>query len=193
MENTDNTIIEMQQQMQQLRNKLDNQKIVNDRLFQSVYRQGLDRLKLKSTLTIIVGVCAMIAFPLSVLTYGVSIPVTIAFEALLLFCIVAEILTMRHIPNPGRNLVSATRELSRYRKIHVDWIKYSLPVLGILIIWLCVDVWLNSEIEELLKYCFLGGVGVGTVIGVTLGLMQRRKIIDQTDELLDQIKSLEEE
>lgn len=193
MENTDNTIMEMQQQMQQLRNKLDNQRIVNDRLFQSVYRQGLDRLKLKSTLTIIVGACAMIAIPLSVLTYGVSIPVTIAFEALLLFCIVAEILTMRHIPNPGRNLVSATRELTRYRKIHVDWIKYSLPVLGILIIWLCVDVWLNSEIEELLKYFFLGGVGVGTAIGLALGLVQRRKTIDQTDELLDQIKSLEEE
>jgi uncharacterized membrane protein len=192
METNDNTLLEMQQQMQQLRNKLDSQKIVNDRLFQSVYRQGLDKLKVKNRLTIIVGICAMLSFPVLTM-YGVSIPVIIAFEMLLLVCVVAEILTMRHIPNPGRDLVTATRELSKYRKIYLEWFKYSLPVLGILLVWLCVDVFRNPEVEETLKYFFLGGVGAGTVIGVTLGLMQRRKIIDEADNLLDQIKNLEEE
>lgn len=192
MENTDNTIMEMQQQMQQLRNKLDSQKIVNDRLFRNVYRQGLDKLKLKSRLMIIVGICGILGFPAMTL-YGVSIPVIIAFEVLLLVCIVAEILTMQHIPNPGRDLVTATRELSKYRKIYVEWLKYSLPVLGILLVWLCVDVWRNPDVEDTLKYVFLGGVGVGTVIGITLGLLQRRKTIEEADILLDQIKSLEEE
>jgi len=191
MENTDNTIMEMQQQMQQLRNKLDNQKIVNDRLFQSVYRQGLDKLKFKSRLMIIVGICGMLGFP-ALYVYGVSIPVIIAFEVLLLVCIVAEILTMRHIPDPGRDLVSATRGISKYRKIYVDWLKYSLPVLAILLVWLCVDVFRNPDVEDALKYVFLGGVGVGTAIGITLGLIQRRKTIEEADNLLDQIKNLEE-
>ena len=49
MENTDNTLREMQQQMQQLREKLNKEQIINERLLQKSCRQTVDRLKFKST------------------------------------------------------------------------------------------------------------------------------------------------
>ena len=192
MEKTDTTIHEMQQQLQQLRDKLQDPKIVNDRMFRNVYRQGLDKLRLKSRLIIIVGLCTMFGLP-ATHSFGVSFPVIAAFELLMLICIVAEILTMRHIPDPGKDLVTAANELTKYRKIYVDWIKFSLPVLAALLIWLCVDVYNNPAVEEVAKYGFIGGVISGTVLGLSIGLTVRRRRIREAEDLLDQIEQLKEE
>ena len=41
-----------------------------------------------------------------------------------------------------------------------------------------------------LKYSFFGGSAAGLVIGLILGLKQRRDIISRSEELLEQIKDL---
>ena len=52
METTDKTFIEMQEQLQSLKSKLNEQKIVNDRVLRNSYRNGLRRLNLKSNVPI---------------------------------------------------------------------------------------------------------------------------------------------
>ena len=48
METTDKTLLEMQQQMQQLREKLDSQQIVNERILRRSCGRTIDRLRIKS-------------------------------------------------------------------------------------------------------------------------------------------------
>jgi hypothetical protein len=193
MENTDNTIYEMQEQLKQLRNKLQDQRIVNDRMFRNVYRQGLDKLRLKSYLLIIVAVFAMLGLPIFHTFGGVSYIVIAAFELMMLICIVAEIITMQHIPDPGKDLMTATRELTTYRKIYVNWIKFGLPVLVILLIWLCLDVYNNSDIESVKKTGFIVAVLSGATVGAISGLIARRKRINEAEDLLSQIEQLQQE
>ena len=56
METTDKTFLEMQQQMQQLREKLESQKIVNERILRRSCGRTVDRLRIKSNAPIVAGI-----------------------------------------------------------------------------------------------------------------------------------------
>ena len=58
--------------------------------------------------------------------------------------------------------------------------------LGILI-W---DVVKNLQLVGPELYCFLCGSAIGMVIGLVLGLKNRRDILDASDDLLGQIEEL---
>ena len=189
MENKDNTLIEMQEQMQQLREKLDNQKIVNERILKKSCSQTASRLRFKANLPILFGAAAMLTAP-SLLNLGISMAFVVFTWVLMLVCIVATILTNKHIPQMDRNLVTATEELTRFKKIHAEWIKFAIPMVIVWIGFLCWDLFRNGEMDPILRYSFLAGVGTGIILGGILGFKIRRDQLNAADELLDQIEEL---
>lgn len=191
MENTDTTLLEMQQQLQQLKDKLNSQKIVNERILRKSCNATASRLRFKSNLPILFGVAAILMSP-SLYTLGVSIPFLIFNAALMLFCIAATVLTNRHIPSVDSDMVTAAEELSKYKKIHAEWIKFGLPMA---IVWIGLLVWetlRHGELEGPSLYGFLTGVAVGVILGLLLGFKLRRDQLDAADELLSQLKELKE-
>ncbi len=189
MENNDNTLREMQEQMQQLREKLDNQKIVNERILKKSCRQTVSRLRFKSNLPILFGVAAMLLTP-SLLNLGVSMAFVIFTWALMLVCIVATVLTNRHIPQMDRDLVTATQELTRFKKFHAEWLKFAIPMIILWVGFLCWDLFRNGDMDPILRYSFMAGVATGIVLGGILGFKIRRDQLNAADELLDQIEEL---
>ena len=117
MENNDTTLREMQEQMRQLREKLDKQKIVNERILKKSCSQTASRLRFKAYLPILFGVAAILLIP-SLRSFGISMGFIIFSWVLMLVCIVATVLTNRHIPQMDSDLVTATKELTRFKKIH---------------------------------------------------------------------------
>jgi hypothetical protein len=75
----------------------------------------------------------------------------------------------------------------------VNWIKFGLPVLVILLIWLCLDVYNNSDIESVKKTGFIVAVLSGATVGAISGLIARRKRINEAEDLLSQIEQLQQE
>ena len=190
MENNDTTLHEMQEQMQQLREKLDKQKIVNERILKKSCSQTASRLRFKANLPILFGVAAMLLVP-SLRSQGVSMGFIIFTWVVMLVCIVATVLTNRHIPQMGSDLVTATRELNRFKKIHVEWIKFAIPMIIVWVGALCWDLFRNGDMADpMLKYFFLGGVITGVIIGGFIGFKTRRDQLNAADELLDQIEEL---
>lgn len=189
MENNDNTFREMQEQMQQLREKLDNQKIVNERILKKSCSQTASRLRFKANLPILFGAAAMLTAP-SLLNLGISMAFVVFTWVLMLVCIVATILTNKHIPQMDRNLVTATEELTRFKKIHAEWIKFAIPMVIVWIGFLCWDLFRNGEMDPILRYSFLAGVGTGIILGGILGFKIRRDQLNAADDLLDQIEEL---
>ena len=186
MENTDNTLIEMQQQLQQLKDKLENQKIVNDRILRRSFSQSASRLKLKASVPIIAGVVAILCSP-TFLQMGLSLAFVIAT------CIVVTIIYNQRIPHTDRDLVSAAEDLRRFRKLNADWIKIGIPML---VVWLGFFVWelvKNSVFTGPELYGLASGLGVGLILGLLLGLKNRRHILDGAEELLAQIEELRRE
>ena len=192
MENTDNTLREMQQQMQQLREKLNKEQIINERLLQKSCRQTVDRLKFKSNLPIVFAIIAILCSP-AYLSFGLSPWFLIFTCVLMLVSIVATILTNRHIPQMDKDLVTATNELTRYKKIHAEWLKYSIPAL---IVWLGCLIWdflRNQTISKVELYGFLAGISTGLILGILLGLKIRRDQLNAADELISQIEELQKD
>ena len=191
MENNDTTLREMQEQMQQLRDKLDNQKIVNERILKKSCSQTASRLRFKANLPILFAVAAMLMMP-ALRIYGVSMGFIIFTWVLMLVCIVATILTNRHIPQMDRDLVTATQELTRFKKIHAEWIKFAIPMIIVWVGYLCWDLFRNgSGIDPMLRYGFLAGVVTGVILGGLLGFKLRRDQLNAADELLNQIEELQ--
>ena len=191
MENTDTTLLEMQQQLQQLKDKLDSQKIVNERVLRKSCGMAVNRLRFKSNLPILFGVSAILLSP-SLMTLGVSVPFVIFNIALMLFCIAATIYTNRHIPSVDSDMVTAAEGIRKYKKIHADWIKFGLPMA---FVWIGLLIWetlRNGELEGPARYGFLAGVAVGVFLGLIVGLKIRRDQLDAADELLYHLKELKE-
>ena len=110
---------------------------------------------------------------------------------LMLVCIVATILTNRHIPQMDRDLVTATQELTRFKKIHAEWIKFAIPMIIVWVGYLCWDLFRNgSGIDPMLRYGFLAGVVAGVILGGLLGFKIRRDQLTAADDLLDQLEEL---
>ena len=190
MENNDNTILEMQQQIKQLREKLESQKIVSDRMLHNSFGQTSRRLKLKSSIPIIAGVAAILSTP-AMYNLGLSIPFLVFTALLMAVCVVATILIKGLIPDMDKDLVTAASDLIRFRKIQKDWIKFGIPAL---IVWLGLftwDIWKNTDVfDEGIFIPVLCGILVGILVGVSVGLKNRRDVLDSTDELLSQIEEL---
>ena len=192
MENTDNTLREMQQQMQQLREKLNKEQIINERLLQKSCRQTVDRLRFKSNLPNVFAIIAILCSP-AYLSFGISPWFVIFTCVLMLVSIVATILTNRHIPQMDKDLVTATNELTRYKKNHAEWLKYSIPAL---IVWLGCLIWdflRNQTISQMELFGFFAGISTGLILGILLGLKIRRDQLNAADELISQIEDLQKD
>ena len=191
MENIDNTLLEMQQQLQQLKEKLDSQKIVNDQLLRKSCNNTMNRLRLKSNLPIVFGIAALLCSS-SFINLGLSWAFLLFTDVMMLVCIVATILTNQHIPGVDKDMVTVTEELLKYKKIHAEWIKFALPVLAVWIGWLIWEVIKTQGLTGASRYGFLAGLSVGIALGLILGFKLRRDQLNAADELLAQLKELKE-
>lgn len=191
MENNDKTIIEMQQQLQQLKDKLSKEKIVNERILRKSCSMTASRLRFKSNVPILFGVAAILATP-SLGNLGASTPFLIFNVALMLLCIIFTIITNSHIPSVDSDMLSAAEGLSKYKKIHAVWIKFGLPMVFVWIGLLLWDTLRDGELEGPALYGFLTAVATGIVLGLLIGLRLRRDQMEAADELLSQIEELKE-
>ncbi len=192
METTDKTILEMQEQMKELREKLESQKIVNDSLLRKSFRQNASRLKSKANVPLIFGVAAILLAP-SYLNIGASWISVVVTWVLMLICIVATIICNRHIPQMDRDLVTAAEELTKFKKFHAEWLKFAIPAI---IIWLGILIWdilRGEQMSQAESIGFFAGLAVGATLGLIIGLKMRRDQLDAADDLLDQIEDLRAE
>ena len=189
METTDNTLLEMQQQMQQLRKQLDAQKIVNDRMLRQAMYLTANRLRFKSFVPCIFAVAGIFLSP-ALLSLGFSLPVVISYIVMMLAGVAATVIINVHLPRMDKDLVTAASEVSKFRKLNANWYKVGAPV-GLA--WLAFMIWdmvKNIGVDAEKLYGLIGGIAVGLIIGGLLGWKNRRDVLNAADDLLDQIDEL---
>ena len=141
MENTDNILNEMQQQLRQMKEKLEGETIVNDKLLRNAYRKTLGSLQRKALRQTIIGIVAML-LSLNLRTVGFSIPFVIATEVMLAFCLAATIIINNRLPKMDTDLVTAAKGIVRFRKGYANWLWIGIPLL---------ILWLGGMVYEIMK------------------------------------------
>ena len=189
METNDTNFREMQEQMKVLREKLENEKVINQRIMRRTCSMTANRLKFKANVPILFGVAAILMSP-SYLQLGASLYTVIFTCVLMLVCIAATIICNRYIPSMEEDLVSAAEKLTKFKKFHAEWIKYALPTV---VLWVGIVVWdilHGSELSKPETIGFICGVVVGVTLGALLGFKMRRDQLEAADDLLEQIEEL---
>ena len=190
METTDNTLNEMQQQMQLLKDKLSKQTIVNEQMMRNAFGKGIKDLRSNYSVKTIAAIAGMLVCP-SFYYLGCSLYFVIFGELMMLIALVATLYANRLIPRMDDDLLTAAGNLTRFRKINAEWIKYGIPTMVVWLGWLIVELFSGEEFTAGQAYAMIGGIAVGLTVGMCIGLRIRREIMRGVDELMAQIKEMQ--
>ena len=190
MINDNNTyeLEEMKQQMLLLKKKLEQQKIVNEKMLRSAMKKKLYGLNRKVRVIFIVGILVAIWAPGYFTLVGFTPLFCAATAIMLLFSAFKTFQYHRKLWRLNlseSNLIELAKELTLLRTRYKAWYKFAW---GMIIPWI---VWMGYEAtkifgEELVWY--IGGAAIGLIIGGLVGTRMNNNIIRHTDELLEQIE-----
>ena len=193
---------EMRQQLDILKNKLDNQTLVNDKLIRQSMLNKMSFMKKYTWVSFLVLLFIYygyndirITFNLSWWFYGATV-IFMTFSV----CFDAYINRFNKESFLNGDLIAASLQMQRMKKLRKKSLLYALPLMTIWILWLFIELYngssaANGGANTSLFYGAMVGSGVGLVIGVAIGIsiylrMQRinSDIISQIDELTKDTK-----
>ncbi|MGN1220297.1 MAG: hypothetical protein ACI4TU_05090 [Candidatus Cryptobacteroides sp.] len=190
MENND-TLLELKEQMKNLRQIVDNQRIINDRMLRKTYQTGLTSLKKQSSMSYIFAAIAMICSP-SLMHSGFSIWFVVLTDVMMVICIIATIVCNRRLPDMNSDMVTAAKALTDFKMFYVNWLKYGIMMILFYIAFGVTEIIMSESIDGM-ELPFICGMGAGLVIGGAVGLKMRRNIIKSTEELISHIESIKDD
>ena len=190
MINDNNTyeLEEMKQQMLLLKKKLEQQKIVNEKMLRSAMKKKLYGLNRKVRVIFIVGILVAIWAPGYFTLVGFT-PLFCAATALML--LFSAFKTFQYHRKLWRlnlsesNLIELAEELTLLRTRYERWYRFAWCRI---IPWGALMAYEATKIfgEELVWY--IGGSAIGLIIGGLTGTRINNNMIRRTDELLEQIE-----
>ena len=185
-----NELEAMRSQMQLLKQKLDNQEIINDQLIRNAMSKKMSWIHKYIWFELLVGLplCTLNFVGLKLMNPGLSVW---AIASILLLVLV-EILLDFYINNmsasdwQSENLLQTADKLVRMKEFRLWQVGWSLPVAIALFVWLFA----GFE-DEVMFYTIIGGI-VGGVIGLTIGIAILIKMQSTNDSLISQIREMKD-
>ena len=179
---------EMKQQMLLLKKKLEQQKIVNDKMLRSAMKKKLYGLNKKARIMFIIGIFVAIGAPGYFTLIGFT-PLFCAATALML--LFSAFKTFQYHKKLWKlnlsesNLIELVEELTLLRTRYERWYRFAWCMI---IPWGALMAYEATKIfgEELVWY--IGGSAIGLIIGGLTGTRINNNMIRRTDELLEQIE-----
>ena len=184
----------MRQQMTTLKNKLDQQEIVSDRLVRRSMKNEVNNITRRYN---IIMAIALLMVPYGYWCFvklaGLSIFFWIVTSIFMLICAGATFYNSRKISDPelmSHSLVEARKKVASAKKFDADWLKFGIPALILWFSWFMYEVYLQNH--DFANGLFWGGC-VGVVIGSILGFKFHFRTQGQYQEIIDQIEDLTKE
>jgi len=183
---------EMRQQISILKNKLDNQEIVSDRLMRETMKVKVTDIDRTERMSYVAAIFCIVLYPLLAVTGILSWMFSIATCLMMLFCIVATIYIHRPIHKTNlmtSDLATVARVMDRFKKQYDGWLYYICPAL--LIPWLaifCYDFVQSHSIEGINPIWMCLPLIVGAAIGLIIGLRYHFRAVKAAKSIIEQIE-----
>ena len=182
----------MRQQLTSLKNKLNQQEILNDRLIRRSMRNEVNSINRRYYVIMAIGLLMVpYGYWCFVKLSGLSITFWIITSIFMLICVGATFYNSRKISDSGlmsRSLVEARKRVASAKKFEVDWLKFGIPAVCLWLCWFFYETYQmnNSPVTEGL---FWGGC-IGGIIGAVCGIRIHFKTQKQYQDVIDQIEDL---
>ena len=182
----------MRQQMTTLKNKLNQQEILNDRLMRRSMRNEVNTIARRYYVIMAVGLLMVpYGYWCFVKLCGLSLLFWIVTSIFMLICAGATYYTLRKINDPNlmnRNLVEARKKVASAKKFEANWLFFGIPAV---VLWLG---WFLYEVYQIhggaLGNGFFWGGCIGGIIGAICGLSLNFRTQHQYQDIIDQIEDL---
>lgn len=189
-----NELEQMRSQINVLKEKLENQAIINDQHIRRSMKSKMSDINKTVTATIGLGIFALIYCSWFFYWQGCSLGFVIFTAVMLAVCLG---ITIVHKINLSRmdfskgNLVETAQKLSKTKSHYQNWHKIAIPVL---IIWFGLLIYEMTDIlgPDSTIYFYIGAI-VGGIIGGIVGFRINQKIVRKATEVLDQIEELKKD
>lgn len=185
----------MKAQISDLKEKLDKQKIVNDKHISKSMNAKISDIHKTITMTIIAGVIALIYCTWFFYFKGLSLAFTITTGVMLATCIILTLIqkiSISRIDISYSNLIETAKKISKFRTHYKEWYKTAIPMILIWLGWMTYEILIRFEITPM-TIGFLSGIVTGGLIGGLIANRINKKIISRAEELLADIEELQKE
>ena len=186
---------EMRSQINLLKEKLDKQTIVNEEHLRRSMKTKMSDINRIVSITIVLGVFALLYCTYFFYTMDFSLSFVVATAIMLAVCLVltiAQRVTLGKADFSHGNLVETARMLGKVRTHYAEWYKIAIPMLVIWFGWMMYEVFNIFEPSPMMTG-FVCGSCVGILLGGFLGFRINRKVTRKANEILSQIKDLQNE
>jgi hypothetical protein len=183
---------EMRQQMTTLKNKLNQQEIVNDRLIRRSMRNEVSNINRRYNIIMAIGILMVpYGYWCFVKLVGLSIFFWIATSIFMLICAGATFYNSRKISDPGlmsHSLVEARKKVASAKKFESNWLLFGIPAVILWMGWFFYEIY-QIQGGDFYNGFFLGGC-IGGIIGAIIGIKIHLKTQRQYQDVIDQIEDL---
>ena len=187
---------QMRTQIGMLKQKLEQQAIVNDTHIRNSMKSKISDLNRTILGTIFAGIFAVIFAPVTFYVQGCSLIFVIATAIMLAVCLGLTIVQKINLGSmmdlSQDNLVETARKLSKVRTHYKEWYKIAIPMILVWGGWMIYEMVNTIGIESPTAIGFYCGAGVGLIIGGIIGSRINRKVVRQANEILAQIEELQQ-
>ena len=187
---------QMRTQIGMLKQKLEQQAIVNDTHIRNSMKSKISDLNRTVLGTIFAGIFAVVFAPMTFYIQGCSLLFVIATAVMLAVCLgltIAQKINLGKMTDLSQsNLVETAEKLNKTRTHYKEWYKIAIPMILVWVGWMIYEMVNTIGIESPTAIGFYCGAGVGLLIGGTIGFRINRKVVRQANEILAQIEELQQ-
>ena len=187
---------QMRSQIGMLKQKLEQQAIVNDTHIRNSMKSKISDLNRTVLGTIFAGIFAVIFAPMTFYIQGCSLLFVIGTAVMLAVCLgltIAQKINFSRMTDLSHsNLVETAEKLNKTRTHYKEWYRIAIPMLLVWVGWMIYEMVNTIGIESPTAIGFYCGAGVGLLIGGIIGSRINRKVVRQANEILAQIEELQQ-
>jgi hypothetical protein len=187
---------QMRSQIGMLKQKLEQQAIVNDTHIRNSMKSKISDLNRTVLGTIFAGIFAVVFAPMTFYIQGCSLLFVIGTAVMLAVCLgltIAQKINLSRMTDLSQsNLVETAERLNKTRTHYKEWYRIAIPMLLVWVGWMIYEMVNTIGIESPTAIGFYCGAGVGLLIGGIIGSRINRKVVRQANEILAQIEELQQ-
>ena len=182
----------MRQQMATLKNKLNEQEILNDRIMRRSMKKEVSNITRRYNIIMAIGVLMVpYGYWCFVKLAGLSIFFWIVTSIFMLICTGATFYNSRKISDPelmSHSLVEARKKVASAKKFESNWLLFGVPAVILWMGWFLYEIY-QIQGGDFNNGFFWGGC-VGGIIGAICGIKMHFKTQRQYQDIIDQIEDL---
>ena len=183
---------EMRQQMAILKDKLENQTIVNDRFIRRSIKRGVSTINKRY---LVLGIIALAMIPYGywafVMIAGLSVALWLASCLMMLIVVGFMIYNSRDMRDNALmsgNLLDVKRKVTLAQKRDANWLWFGIPMALAWGAWAVYEMSQKMGDNEYIVPCCI----VGVLVGALIGLKVHFKTQSRFNEIIEQIEDLED-